>query len=99
MQNNDNQHFTGDIALAAYLAYRGFPVEGFVEDDRRPGKLIFAFGQHSSTDPNGLAEITSASGAADLFYRGEAKVDPRRFYNEVNDMRARLYEEKDRAGR
>ena len=71
---------SSDLALAAVL-FLSFPLEGINKDN--PRKALFLF--EKDEDGNLDEMITD-------YWRGELKVEPRRYFEALRQIKARLYE-------
>ena len=71
---------SSDLALAAVL-FLFFPLEGI--DKENPRKALFLF----EKDSDGHLDETITD-----YWRGELKVDPRRYFEALRQIKARLYE-------
>ena len=78
MNNNINQFFeSSDLALVAFLSLL-FPIENI--DKSNPRKAIFLFKQTQELDK-----------AVQDYWRGETRVEPRAFFDELRRIKSRLY--------
>lgn len=73
-------YLTSDLALATTLSLQ-FPIEDI--DRSNPKKAVFVFRRSPA-----LEEL------ADAFFTNELKVSPQVYFNQLRDVKARLYAEK-----
>lgn len=78
-RDNNNVFRTADLSLTAALCVSGFIVDEMERADARRSVFIFS----SSAE---LQETTSQ------YWRGEIRVEPQAFFNQLKILKARIYE-------
>ena len=76
--NNDDYYSTSDLALATTISLY-YPLE--VVDRTNPHKALFLFKRDDSLDQ-----------FIESYWRGELKVNPATYFNQLKILKARLYE-------
>lgn len=74
---NDNYYKTSDLALAASLSLYS-PVNTIDSTDSK--RIIFIFKQSQELDQ-----------LVDMYWRGEMKVDPQQYFNQLKVIKSRIY--------
>lgn len=74
---NDNYYKTSDLALAASLSLYS-PVNTIDSTDSK--RIIFIFKQSQELDQ-----------LVDMYWRGEMKVDPQQYFNQLKIIKSRIY--------
>lgn len=79
-QNINDYYATSDLALATAISL-SYPIE--VIDRQNPTKAQFLFKRDS-----GLDQLIEA------YWKGELKINPQTYFNQLKTLKARLYGEK-----
>lgn len=79
-QYNSTHYLTSDLALVTTLSLK-FPIEDI--DRSNPRKAVFVFRRSPA-----LEELV------DSYFTNQLKVSPQVFFNQLRDVKARLYAEK-----
>ena len=74
---------TSDLALAAYLQNRNFAIVAITSDPINPQKkgIVFA-----------LKNSHSIETEVENFFSGNAVVDPRRYFDDIKNIKNRIYD-------
>lgn len=77
----DNNYKTSDLGLAAYLTYKDFVIDNIEDGDGRKKTFVF------SRKPGHKIEDE-----AQKYVSGQTEVEPRKYFNELRDIKSRLYD-------
>ena len=79
----NEKYTTSDMALTAYLACRGFAIDGIKDDPDSPTRKLFIIARK-----RGL-RIEDAVGE---FHERRGMVEPNAYFNEIKALKNRLYQ-------